>query len=96
MDTFVNLLGCYFIIAILLSIFTQSFSTGISSAFLISIYMFPGYISGSRGHPNQDAICAMNLLLGWTIIGWIAAMIWALTDFDEKKRKPTITDLFNR
>jgi hypothetical protein len=28
---------------------------------------------------NATAIVALNLLLGWTIIGWIVALIWGLT-----------------
>jgi len=22
---------------------------------------------------------ALNLLLGWTVVGWVAALVWALT-----------------
>ncbi|MFZ0308769.1 MAG: superinfection immunity protein [Candidatus Sulfotelmatobacter sp.] len=28
---------------------------------------------------NATAIVALNVLLGWTIIGWIVALIWGLT-----------------
>jgi hypothetical protein len=24
------------------------------------------------------AICALNILLGWTFLGWIVALVWAL------------------
>jgi Superinfection immunity protein len=36
--------------------------------------------SGSSVPAATAAICALNLLLGWTVIGWIAALVWALTN----------------
>lgn len=30
-------------------------------------------------HHNWRAILVLNLLLGWTVIGWIVAMIWSYT-----------------
>jgi hypothetical protein len=32
-----------------------------------------------RRHHNRSAIIALNLLLGWTILGWITALVWSLT-----------------
>ena len=42
-------------------------------------YFFPAIVSIHRRHHNRLAISAMNLLLGWTFLGWIAAFIWGLT-----------------
>jgi len=42
-------------------------------------YFFPAVIAKSRKHRNRGAITALNLLLGWTGLGWIAALIWSLT-----------------
>lgn len=39
----------------------------------------PAMIAVARGHPNALAIGAVCLLLGWTGIGWAAALIWSLT-----------------
>ena len=89
MKTLINFFFAYIAVAILLSFLLQSINAGITAAFLLSCYMFPGYLSGSRGHPNQDSICTLNLLLGWTIIGWIIALIWAVSDFDESRKKDT-------
>ena len=44
------------------------------------IYMFPYAVAWSRGHRNAAAISVLNLLLGWTLIGWIIALVWACTD----------------
>ena len=39
---------------------------------------FPG-IAGARRHHQTGAILVLNLLLGWTLLGWIAALVWAFT-----------------
>ena len=43
---------------------------------LVSLYFLPTMIAGSR-HPNGGAIFFLNLLLGWTLLGWIGALVWA-------------------
>jgi hypothetical protein len=43
----------------------------------ISIYFLPAIIG--RKKRNSFAIFALNFLLGWTVIGWIALLIWALS-----------------
>jgi hypothetical protein len=30
------------------------------------------------GKHNAGAIFALNLLLGWTLVGWVVALVWAL------------------
>ena len=42
-------------------------------------YFVPTIVASVRHHHNTLAIGALNLLLGWTVIVWIAALIWALT-----------------
>jgi len=45
---------------------------------LAGLYFLPTII-GFRKR-NAGAIFALNLLLGWTVIGWVVALIWALTN----------------
>jgi hypothetical protein len=48
-------------------------------AFVLGIallYVLPSVIG--RGKCNASAICCLNLALGWTLIGWVAAMLWSL------------------
>lgn len=40
-------------------------------------YMLPWAIAASRGKANSGAIGLINLLLGWTFIGWIVALVMA-------------------
>jgi len=46
---------------------------------LISLFLYfiPAYLA--RNKPNFMAIFLLNLLAGWTFIGWIIALIWALS-----------------
>jgi len=37
----------------------------------------PAIIAGRRHHPNATAITALNLFLGWTLVGWVVALVWA-------------------
>lgn len=43
------------------------------------LYMLPAAIAYQRNRHNKEAISALNLLLGWTLLGWIAALAWSLT-----------------
>lgn len=46
----------------------------------ILIYLTPTIIAFCRGHASKWAILAVNILLGWTIIGWLWAFIWSLAN----------------
>lgn len=43
------------------------------------LYFLPGLIANARKHPNYNAILLLNLLTGWTGLGWLAALIWSVT-----------------
>ncbi len=47
---------------------------------LFMIYLLPWMIAYCRHHKNCTAIFVTNLLLGWTVIGWIVAFIWSFTN----------------
>ena len=46
-------------------------------------YFLPAVIAKSRGADNTLAIFFLNFILGWTVVVWVAAFIWACVD---KKR----------
>jgi hypothetical protein len=46
---------------------------------LIGLYFVPSIVAFSRNHHNAAGICVLNIFLGWTVIGWIGALIWSLT-----------------
>jgi hypothetical protein len=43
------------------------------------IYFLPTIVALARGHLSALAIFVLNLLLGWTLIAWLLALIWACT-----------------
>ena len=45
----------------------------------LAIYFCPTGIAVRHKHHNAKAIFVLNLLLGWTFIGWIIALVWANT-----------------
>lgn len=46
---------------------------------VLGIYFLPAIIAASRHHRSADAIGILNLLLGWTVLGWVIALIWSAT-----------------
>ena len=40
-------------------------------------YLLPTSVAGWRHHPNGAPIFLLNLFFGWTVIGWVAALMWA-------------------
>jgi hypothetical protein len=42
------------------------------------LYFIPSIIGGDR--KKIAGIFILNLFLGWTLIGWVGALIWAVTD----------------
>lgn len=42
------------------------------------IYFFPTINAYHAKQKNTDAIFAVNLFFGWTLIGWVVALIWSL------------------
>lgn len=46
---------------------------------VLMAYLLPATIANWRGHQNRVAISALNILLGWSVLGWIIALVWSLT-----------------
>lgn len=43
------------------------------------LYLLPWMLAAARGRHNTGAIFALNLFLGWSLIGWVVALVWALS-----------------
>lgn len=46
--------------------------------FCVVIYFLPAIQAYWSKKKNAGSILALNLLLGWTLIGWVVALCWAL------------------
>jgi Superinfection immunity protein len=42
------------------------------------IYFLPTFIARRRQKRNTGAIFALNFFLGWSLVGWVVALVWAL------------------
>ena len=42
------------------------------------IYWLPTIIAFGRDSESRFGVLALNFLLGWTVIGWLSAIIWAI------------------
>jgi hypothetical protein len=45
----------------------------------VLLYFLPTVVALIRGHLSALAIFLLNLFLGWTLIGWVIALIWSCT-----------------
>ncbi|MBR5904545.1 MAG: superinfection immunity protein [Alphaproteobacteria bacterium] len=45
---------------------------------LFFIYFVPTIVAYSNNHRNVLAIFVLNLFLGYTLVGWVFALIWAV------------------
>ncbi|MGH8320545.1 MAG: superinfection immunity protein [Gammaproteobacteria bacterium] len=43
-------------------------------------YCLPGIIALLRSHRHAALIVMVNLLTGWTIVGWFVCLLWAFTN----------------
>lgn len=48
-------------------------------AIITALYMLPWAIAATRGKANSGMIGVINALLGWTLIGYIWALVLSLT-----------------
>ena len=44
------------------------------------IYFLPTLIAWSRNHRNGTGVFLLNLLLGWTLLGWVGGLVWAVVE----------------
>jgi hypothetical protein len=55
---------------------------------VLLLYLLPGIIAGNRFHPQAVPIIIINIFLGWTLIGWVAALAWACSAIPAASPRP--------
>ena len=48
------------------------------AVFGIAVYFFPALVAFHGQKQNRGAILVLNLFLGWTLLGWVGSLIWAM------------------
>jgi hypothetical protein len=46
--------------------------------FFIALYFLPVLIAVVNHHPRLAGIAVLDLMLGWTLMGWVLALAWAM------------------
>jgi len=62
-------------------LFFPGFFASMASGLLIfwgCLYFLPTIIAMVRNKSNRGAIFLLNLFLGWTFVGWIVSLVWAV------------------
>ncbi|WP_426576676.1 superinfection immunity protein [Xenorhabdus stockiae] len=54
----------------------------------IFVYFLPTYVATQKIHRKIYFIAFVNLVTGWTIIGWLGCLAWAMS---EKKEAAQVT-----
>lgn len=47
------------------------------SIFGILLYFVPSFVAWKRKHRQLVPIILVNVFFGWSLIGWVAALVWA-------------------
>ncbi len=69
MEHFTVLLGAFHSLAFALVVVVLWFAA----------YLSPAIMAYGRHHQNELAILLLNVFVGWTVLGWITALVWAAT-----------------
>jgi hypothetical protein len=83
--------GLTFVVSLFLFLATtegREFSNALGFALLATLiaagaclaYLFPSFIAALRGAPRFLGIYLLNLFTGWSVIGWVASLIWSFVD----------------
>lgn len=73
-------LGLFVLICFPIAQGTNTFALIATIGFFVGsivLYFCPTIVAISRKHTNKTSIIVLNVLLGWTVLGWIGALVWA-------------------
>jgi hypothetical protein len=42
------------------------------------LYFLPTFIAFGRSHRNTLGVCIVNVAFGWTLLGWVVALVWSI------------------
>ena len=48
----------------------------------VLLYLIPSFVGWNK--KNINSIFTLNILLGWTFIGWVVALVWAVSKDNEQ------------
>jgi hypothetical protein len=54
---------------------------------IVGIYLLPTFVGCARNKRSKWIIAILNLLLGWTIIGWVVLLIMSILNGKSNERE---------
>ena len=60
------------------------------------IYFLPAILAATQGHDRAHLVFWLNLLLGWTVIGWVAALAWTVMTRPEPDTAAAVAEVVPR
>ena len=58
----------------------EGLGIGLFLMILLIPYWIPTIIAFVRKHPSRGGILTLNFFFGWTFVGWVVSLAWALSD----------------
>ena len=52
--------------------------TAIMLGVIVLLPILPTILAFGRDHPRRQSLALVNILFGWTLIGWVVVFLWAL------------------
>jgi Superinfection immunity protein len=68
----------------------EGLGIGLFLMILFIPYWTPTIIAFVREHPSRGGILALNFFFGWTFVGWVVSLTWALSDNSARAGQQTV------
>jgi hypothetical protein len=68
----------------------EGLGIGLFLMILFIPYWIPTIIAFVRKHPSRGGILALNFFFGWTFVGWVVSLAWALSDNSVRAGQHTV------
>jgi len=62
---------------------------------MLLVYLIPSIVAHKRNHKNKLPIILVNVFLGWSMFGWVGALVWALmnaVDVNDVTKTSSVAD----
>ncbi|ALL66544.1 ABC-type Mn2+/Zn2+ transport system, permease component protein [Paraburkholderia caribensis MBA4] len=63
----------------------RAFFEGLVLLAAVVVYFLPAIVADAREREDAFALTIFNVLFGWTVIGWVAAFVWARHRVSDKR-----------
>ena len=75
--------GVVILLMILYFLIAEGFTFLVLALVLIPVYFVPCFIAYKKNHKFKKQIFLLNIFLGFSYVGWVAALIWASLDNEQ-------------